>query len=412
MDLLTSEEVKEEEAGRGRLEFNFPMLTLRTKIFARVFDKLGSFRVSRLISWVALIIVPVVATIGLYMICSSLLTLLWTPAAREVGRELGPGAYILLPGINPYLPILYGWIAIIGAIAVHEGAHGVIARSLGLKVKSSGLLFFLFIPVGAFVDVDEKQIAEAKSKDSLRIMAAGVGGNIVVALVCILGVLIIVSGLTPVIDGAYIYDVEDGMPADEAGLLADDVFVSVDNVEIGSGEDLKAILEDKNPGDVLQVTVARGEIWEDRFSTSVNLTEFEGRAYLGVMLGDLMTQERLRFYQTLTPESFFMYLVPPVLAPGLVPFSDALAPFYTHVLGEQWHILANVFFWLWFVNVNIAIFNAMPIYPLDGGRMFNILLKSILGRRVGEKIVSRITYAVTVTLICVLVMVAVIPFIT
>ncbi len=412
MVLLTSEEVKEEEAGRGRLEFNFPMLILRTKIFAGVFDNLGSFRFSRLISWVALIIVPIVATIGLYMICRSLLTFLWNPAAREVGRELGPGAYILLPGVNPYLPILYGWIAIIGAIAVHEGAHGIIARSLGLKVKSSGLLFFLFIPVGAFVDVDEKQIAEAKSKDSLRIMAAGVGGNIVVALVCILGVLVIVSGLTPVIDGAYIYDVEDGMPADEAGLLADDVFVSVDNVEIGSREDLKAILEDKNPGDILQVTVARGEMWANQFSTSVNLTEFEGRAYLGVMLGDLMTQERLRFYQTLTPESFFMYLVPPVLAPGLVPFSDALAPFYTHVLGEQWHILANVFFWLWFVNVNIAIFNALPIYPLDGGRMFNITLKSILGRRVGEKTVSRITYATTATLICVLVMVAVIPFIT
>jgi len=409
---LTDQKVEaEEETKQGRIEFNFPMLTVRTQIFTGVFDRLGSLRASRLISWVALIIVPIVAGIGLYLISSSLFTLLWIPAARDITRELGPGAYLLLPGINPLLPILYGWIAIIGAITVHEGAHGIIARNRGFKVKSSGLLFFLVIPIGAFVDVDEKQLAKAKAKDSLRVMAAGVGGNIVVAVVCILSVLVIVSGLTPVIDGVYIFDVTEGMPAEDAGLLVEDVFVSVENIEIGNSEELRTLLEDKNPGDILQVTVARGEMWANQFSTSVNLTEFEGRAFMGVRLGDLMTEERLRFYQTLTPETLSVYLVPPALAPGLVPFSDSLANFYTHELGIPWQVLANVLFWLWFVNVNVAVFNALPIYPLDGGRMFNITLKSILGRRLGEKTVSRITFAVTGTLILVLLMIAVIPFI-
>jgi len=409
---LTDQKVEaEEETKQGRIEFNFPMLTVRTQIFTGVFDRLGSLRASRLISWVALIIVPIVAGIGLYLISSSLFTLLWIPAARDITRELGPGAYLLLPGINPLLPILYGWIAIIGAITVHEGAHGIIARNRGFKVKSSGLLFFLVIPIGAFVDVDEKQLAKAKAKDSLRVMAAGVGGNIVVAVVCILSVLVIVSGLTPVIDGVYIFDVTEGMPAEDAGLLVEDVFVSVENIEIGNSEELRTLLEDKNPGDILQVTVARGEMWANQFSTSVNLTEFEGRAFMGVRLGDLMTEERLRFYQTLTPETLSVYLVPPALAPGLVPFSDSLANFYTHELGIPWQVLANVLFWLWFVNVNVAVLNALPIYPLDGGRMFNITLKSILGRRLGEKTVSRITFAVTGALIWVLLMIAVIPFI-
>ena len=80
-------------------------------------------------------------------------------------------------------------------------------------------------------------------------------------------------------------------------------------------------------------------------------------------------------------------------------------------MGTQWHVYANLFFWLWFVNVNVAVLNALPIYPLDGGRMFNISLKSILGRRVSEKTISRITYAVTATLVSVLLMVVVIPFI-
>jgi len=408
---LTGQEVTIEEDRQGRIEFNFPLLTIRTQMFSGVFDKLGSLRASRLISWFALFVVPVVAGIGLYLICNSLFTLLWTPVARDVTRELGPGSYLLLPGINPLLPILYGWLAIVCAIVVHEGAHGIIARNRGLNVKSSGLLFFLIIPVGAFVDVDEEQLAKAKSKDSLRVMAAGVGANIVVAIICILAVLLIVNGLTPVIDGVYIYDVMDGMPAEAAGLLPEDVFVSMDNREIGSYEELKALFEDKNPGDIVQVTVARGEMWKDRFSTSITLTESDDRAVMGVTIGDLMIEERLSFYQTLTPETFSIYMLPPSLAPGLVPFSDSLIPFYTHGLGAQWHVFANFFFWLWFVNVNVAVFNALPIYPLDGGRIFDISLKSLLGRRVSERTISRITLAVTVALIWVLIMIVVIPFI-
>ncbi len=411
MNSLADKEVEAEEAEPGRIEFSFPMLTVRTKMFSGVFDRLGSLRASRLISWVALIIVPIVAGIGLYLICNSLFTLLWTPAARDMTRELGPAAYLLLPGINPFLPIFYGWLAIFSAIVVHEGAHGIVARNRGLKVKSSGLLFFFVIPIGAFVDVDEEQLKKAKSKDSLRVMAAGVAGNIVVAIVCILAVLVIVNGLTPVVDGVYISGVTDGMPAEAAGLLPEDIFVSVDNVQIGSYEELKALFENKKPDDIVQVTVARGENWADRFSTSITLIESEDRAVMGVTLGDLMTEERLVLYKTLSLETVVIYMVPPALAPGLVPFSDSLIPFYTHGMGTQWHVYANLFFWLWFVNVNVAVFNALPIYPLDGGRMFNISLKSILGRRVSEKTVSRITYAVTATLVCVLLMIVVIPFI-
>jgi len=409
---LTDQEVEAEEARQGRIEFNFPLLTVRTQIFSGVFDKLGSLRASRLISWVALIIVPVVAGIGLFLLCSSLFTLLWTPVAREAASELSPAVYLMLPGINPLLPILYGWLAIVCAIVVHEGAHGIIARNRGLNVKSSGLLFFLIIPIGAFVDVNEEQIAKAKHKDSLRVMAAGVGANIVVAVACILAVLVIVNGLTPAISGLYVSEAIEGMPAEAAGLLPDDFFVSIDNTSFGSLEDLQTFLEDKNSGDTVHVIVARGKKLEERFSTSVTLTKSEDdRAVMGVTVGDMMIEERLTLYRTLNPETLVIYMIPPALDQGLVPFSDSLAPFYTHALGTQWQIYANIFFWLWFVNVNVAVFNALPIYPLDGGRMFNISLKSILGQRVSEKTITRITYAVTATIVWVLLMIVLIPFI-
>jgi len=409
---LTGQKPEKKKDERRRVEFSFPIITVRTQVFSGVFDRLGALRVSRWISWGSLFLVPFVAGIGLYLLISSLLNLLWNPAAGEAAREAGLAAYLLLPGVNPFLPLLYGWFAIVCAIAIHEGAHGITARSWGLKVNSSGLLFLLFIPIGAFVDVDEEQLKKASASVSSRVMAAGVGANVVVAVACLIGVLVLVAGLTPVIDGVYISNVQEGLPAEAAGLLPNDVLVSVDRVTVDRIADLNIILEDKNPGDVVEVTVARGDKWQDRFSTVVNLTRFENRTIMGINAGNLLLKERLRNYQNVTLQVLPLYLIPPSLASGSVPFSDFLAPFYTHSLGQGWHVLANLLFWVWFVNVNLAVFNALPIYPLDGGRMFNIALKRVIHRKGGEKLISAITIAATATVVFVLLMIILIPFFT
>jgi membrane-associated protease RseP (regulator of RpoE activity) len=414
VDCLADTNTEIENSEPGRIEFNFPLLTIRTKIFSGVFDRLGSLQTSRWISWGALIIVPIVAAVGLFLLGSSLFTLLWTPLAREATRELGPISYLLLPGVNPIIPIFYGWFALVCAIIIHEGAHGIIARNRGLNVKSSGLLFFLIIPIGAFVDVDEKQIAKAKSKDSLRIMAAGIGGNVVAAVVCLIALLIIVNGLSPtIVEGVYIFSVDEGLPAEEAGLLSGDVFVNIDNVPIRSYDDLVDLFENKNPGDTIQVTIKRGENWEENYSTSIKLTESDNQTVMGVRIGDiadLMIEERLNYYKTITLQSVYIYIIPPSVASGLIPFSNSLIPFYIHPIGTNWHIYANIFYWVWFVNINVAIFNALPIYPLDGGRMFDISLKGILGRKLNESTISKITYGITAAILSILLLLVIIPF--
>jgi membrane-associated protease RseP (regulator of RpoE activity) len=404
-------EVEKAEEKQPRVEFNFPMLIIRTKRFSGIFDKLGSFRASRYFSWLGIVLVPFVAGIALSLLVNSLIGILSNPGVGQVVRDLGPGSILLLPGINPLLPIVYGWIAIVVAIVVHEGAHGVIARNVNLRVKSSGLLLFLIVPIGAFVDVDEEQLKKTRARSALKVMAGGVGANIILAVVCLLGVLLLVGSLTPIVDnGVYINEVTAGFPAQTAGLLPKDVLISIDNVQIHNTTSLRAILENRTSGDTLNVTVLRGENWQQPFSTIVNLTVSENRTIMGIMSSDLLTQARLDNYRTFSIERITMYLVPPTLASGLTPYSDSLAQFYSSPV-PQWQIFANGLFWLWFVNFNLAIFNALPIYPLDGGRIFDITLKRYVGKRISEKGIRSITIGATITCVILVVLVTLLPFI-
>jgi membrane-associated protease RseP (regulator of RpoE activity) len=398
------------EAKEKRVEFNFPLLIIRTKRFAKVFDKLGSYRASKYLSWLFLIFVPFVAGIALYLIVNSLIALLANPAVGQIAKQLGPQSILLLPGINPMLPIVYGWIAIVIAIVIHEGAHGVIARNVGLNVKSSGLLFFLIIPIGAFVDVDEEQIKTARARSSLKVMAGGVGGNILVGVACLIGLLLVVGSLTPLINGVYVSDVTAGMPAQMAGLQPKDVLISIDNVTINNSTQLREVLNTKAAGDLVQVTVARGDQWQYHYTTTVNLTRNDNQTVMGILAGDLMTKERLQNYASFSLDKLVLYIVPPTLAGGVVPYSDSLAPFYTSPL-PGWQIWANAFFWIWFVNFNVAIFNALPIYPLDGGRIFNITLKRFAGKRMNEKAIYRTTVGVTAACLVIVLLGVLLPFI-
>ena len=59
--------------------------------------------------------------------------------------------------------------------------------------------------------------------------------------------------------GLYISEVEQGSPAEAAGLLADDVILSADDKELNSPSALQRLLYDKAPGDTLSMSVQREE---------------------------------------------------------------------------------------------------------------------------------------------------------
>ncbi len=131
---------------------------------------------------------------------------------------------------------------------------------------------------------------------------------------------------------------------------------------------------------------------------------------MGITSYDLQTQARLENYRTFSIDRISMYIVPPTLAEGVVPYSDFLSQFYSSPIGSSWSIVANTLFWVWFVNFNLAIFNALPIYPLDGGRIFDITLKKLLGGKLSEKAIHSITLGATAVCVILVLIGTVFPF--
>ena len=90
------------------------------------------------------------------------------------------GGTFLLPGIN--LPLFEGILALVLVLVVHEGAHAVLTRIAKVPLKSSGLVLFGVIPIGAFVEPDEKRLAHATAARQTRVLVGGPTANLLTSL--------------------------------------------------------------------------------------------------------------------------------------------------------------------------------------------------------------------------------------
>jgi membrane-associated protease RseP (regulator of RpoE activity) len=301
-----------------------------------------------------------------------------------------------------------------------------VARSLGLRVKTAGIIFFLIIPLGAFVEVDEKEMREVNVSKSLRVLAAGSGINFIVGLACLVILIGSVASMVPLANGSAIVGVDQGTasspsPAWAAGIRPGDFILAIDNV---SNNDLGTL--NLQPFQVVNIT-----IWHDGTTTvapNVKLGEViventqthqnTDKPYLGVtyipyqQLKSTTSSYVTEYSRSAT--GFIEYVIPPAF-PGValsIPFSDQLKIFYTSPLGIATNAVQNLLFWIFFVNFNLAIFNNLPIYPMDGGQALERFLVGIGRGRIDDELARRIATGVTFVLVFVLLAVIVGPYIT
>lgn len=371
---------------------------IRTKKFIGLMDRIGKLRITKPVSWLLVYLMPVSAGIAMYFFLSQL-TILFSPRGQQVAqvvRSIGPLANIGIPGINPYLPIVYGWIAVIVAVVIHEAAHGIVARSIGLRVKSSGLLFFLFIPIGAFVEVDDTQLANSRFRDSSRVLGAGSGINLVIAILSLLILLFaVVPSMVPKADGIAVIGVVSNSPAEKAGIMPGDFIISINGSKIDNPEKISQSSWYK-PGVIINMTVYRDgtiinkliKLGENPYNKTLGYVGVSDQSYSQLV-------SAVSYYSSALFKSPFLYFCIPTLPQCqqtlTIPFTSPLYVFYDSPLGSLLVPISNLLYWMFFVNFNLAIFNSLPIYLFDGGQAFRLLVKTIGGKRLSETTLNTIT---------------------
>jgi len=119
------------------------ILMIKTQRGKGFLDRVGRF--TRFWSWVG--DAGVVLAAAAMVTIVAVLALDASVALREPASAAPTAQEALgIPGINPFIPIGYGLVALIIGVVLHEMMHGVIARSQKIGVKSIGILW-LVIPV-------------------------------------------------------------------------------------------------------------------------------------------------------------------------------------------------------------------------------------------------------------------------
>jgi membrane-associated protease RseP (regulator of RpoE activity) len=330
-----------------------------------------------------------VVTVFAIMIFMFLLLVWQATLAWQIPKSasVSPKMMIGLPGLNPVIPLWYGILALGIAMVIHEFSHGILSRVADVKVKALGLLLFVF-PVGAFVEPDEEEMKSMKKWERMRLYAAGPGSNMVVAIICsLMFSWVMVSSLEASNEGVLSASVVVDYGGEEAGLEPWMLITAIDNQEITSAEEFSEALNETYVGQVVNVSVLdKGN--PDTYQVTLSDKGSYYLKYYPDSYEPWMSGKGFMGIAVVNPEAITENLAHPANSGGsmlqyiTLPFQD-LQPFPEHftalfeptgivgVLPDNiFWILANSFYWIFWLNLMVGLTNALPAVPLDGGFIF------------------------------------------
>ena len=330
-----------------------------------------------------------VVTVFLIMIFMFLLLLWQATLAWQIPKSsaVSPKMMIGLPGLNPVIPLWYGILALVIAMVVHEFSHGILSRVANVKVKALGLLMFIF-PVGAFVEPDEEEMKNMKKWERMRLYAAGPGSNMVIAIIfSFLFSSVMVESLEPSNEGVLSASVVVDYGGADSGLEPWMLITEVNDQTVTNAEDFSDIMNETYAGQIVNVSVLNKGNPE---TYQITLSD-KGSYYLKYYPDNYeswMSGKGFMGIAVVNPEAITENLAHPGNSGGAMlqyitlPFQD-LQPFPEHftalfeptgIVGilpdNLFWILANSFYWIFWLNLMVGLTNALPAVPLDGGFIF------------------------------------------
>ena len=323
------------------------------------------------------------------------------------------------------MTVLIAILGLIFLIIIHELGHMLTAKALGVRVPEFGVGFgpaifkkrfgdtiysFRIILLGGFAKMagmegmasveretgelgDDTYPAKPPWRRAL-IIFAGPFANILAAIAILAGVLMF-SGAVRGVE-TEVRQVEPGSMADRVGIQPGDRLVAIDGDRIKTWDGFTREVSQRRPGEEISVTVVRdgaertftGELGADSASpdralvgvrpevtrTRYGPLEALGLAVeqvvmvsglLGTFVGDLITGDRALYDNVTGPVG--------IASVGATSVEQGFFP----------QLLA-------FISINLALFNLLPILPLDGGHLLFIAAEKIRGRPVSQETMGKI----------------------
>lgn len=322
------------------------ILFYKTKLGLNLMDKISKLfpRFLKLVGLIG-IFVGFLGMIFIFVwLIKSFIGLIISPNSEPAISLVLPG--IKVPGSSVFIPFWYGIISILIVATVHEFSHGVYARLYKIKVKSSG--FALFGPIlAAFVEPDDKVLEKRSKLKQLSVYSAGPFSNILLALFVILIISLVMNPIENSMmtkEGVRIFEIEKNYAADLAGLKTGDLIEKIGDKEVKTVEDFVEIMKWAKSGEKLWIKTNTSEYYT---ILSENPDSSE-KGYLGVTV----TSDKTNLKEGITK-----------IFGNKIPFLI----FYLHKL----------LVWIFLLSLGIGLVNLLPLGPIDGGKMFQVLMVSI-----------------------------------
>ncbi len=277
-----------------------------------------------------------------------------TPGAGGMG-----GAMLVIPGIT--IPLVSGLIGLTTVLLVHETAHGIIARRVGLPVKSAGLLLLAVIP-GAFVEPDENKMKKSSVSKRLQVYGAGPFANVLFGCLC-LGILLT---LVVPLSGIYIWSIRENTPADHASLQAGMRLMEIGYagstlVELSGYSDFDNFMNGTQQGDNMILVTDNGT-----FEITLENHPSKNVGYLGIY--SVQSTSRSHLFSATFTNLLMFWESPEVSRWGINQYSyDYRAPGF----------VIDLLTWMFILNLGIGLFNLLPLKPLDGGYITECLAEKV-----------------------------------
>ncbi len=241
--------------------------------------------------------------------------------ARLEGSVKGPAVVPIIPGVTVSIGFFLQLLPALGLAAlIHEAFHGIAAKLEGIPVRSTGVMLLLGVIPAAFVEPLEDVFRRARLSSKLRILSAGIMGNMLLALIA-LSLLALLPAATKLV----VVGFTPGSPAKKAGLQEGDVILYANSTPVTSVETLRRIIMESR---VVNLTIERsGKL----LSLLIPVAGEDGEKHIGIYVA-------LR--------------VPPLQA-----FLSLL----------------------YLINISLALINAAPLIITDGARILNETLSGFDG---------------------------------